>query len=236
MARYFRLVTPVLRWEVEAEGDPPAISLTSDHLEPRARTVSHMYSLGVAFGRFRRLTAGEFRFAEVVLAMNRPRDEGRLRVFFDCPIRYTNREVTTVRLPSNVWHMPLVRHEPALTRVLERHAQDLVSQLGDPEDPLAPIRDAIAASLAEGPRLEDIAKRVAMSPRTLQRRLRQAGTTFQGLVDEARQRVAQGYLNDKALTIGEVAYLLGYSEPSAFVRAFKRWTGRTPRQFRAQAS
>jgi AraC-like DNA-binding protein len=68
---------------------------------------------------------------------------------------------------------------------------------------------------------------------TLQRRLPQAGTSFEGLCDDARREAAQTYLADATLSIAEVTYLLGYSEPTAFHRAFKRWHGTTPQAFRA---
>jgi len=234
VARYFRLITSVIEWQIDASAELPLVALSDQHVDPRDHLVSHLYSLGVTFGRFRRLSEGPFRFGEVVLAIPRPPDTSRLNAFFDCPIRYTRGRTTEVRLSRATWHLPLSRREPALSRVLERHAQTLVAQLGRADDPLRPIRDAIGTSLAAGPRLEEVAKRVAMSSRTLQRRLHGAGTTFQELVDEARRRLAQGYLEDQGLTVGEVAYMLGYSEPSAFVRAFKRWTGRTPRQFRTR--
>lgn len=236
VARYFRLITSTIEWEVDAEGELPGVAMRDHHLEPRDHLVSHLYALGVTFGRFRRLTQGPFHFAEVVLAIPPPPDASRLRAFFACPIRYTRDATSEVRLTRPTWHQPLMRSEPTLERVLERHAKALVDQLGQADDPLRPVRDAIGSSLSEGPRLEDVAKRVAMSPRTLQRRLSEAGTTFQSLVDEARRCLAQGYLEDERLTVGEVAYMLGYSEPSAFVRAFKRWTGRTPRQFRTASS
>jgi AraC-like DNA-binding protein len=80
------------------------------------------------------------------------------------------------------------------------------------------------------------ARRVGMTPRTLQRRLARAKTSFEALCDDARKQAAQTYLVDTALTISEVTYLLGYSEPTAFHRAFKRWFGKTPQAFRTQHS
>jgi len=72
-----------------------------------------------------------------------------------------------------------------------------------------------------------------MGERTLRRRLRQEGVTFRGVLDATRAELAQSCLRDHRVTIAEVAFLLGFSEPSAFLRAFKRWTGRTPAAFRA---
>jgi AraC-like DNA-binding protein len=80
------------------------------------------------------------------------------------------------------------------------------------------------------------ARRLAPTPRTLQRRLARAGISFEALCDETRKQAAQSYLADATLTIAEVSYLLGYSEPTAFHRAFKRWYRTTPQAFRARMS
>lgn len=71
-----------------------------------------------------------------------------------------------------------------------------------------------------------------MSERTLQRRLKDEGVRFEQILEETRRELALLYLDEKRLAIYEVAFLLGYSEPSAFFRAFRRWTGRTPREHR----
>lgn len=75
-----------------------------------------------------------------------------------------------------------------------------------------------------------------MSPRTLQRRLSQEGTSFDSLREEIRKTTAETFLEDRTLSVGEVAFLLGFSEPGAFHRAFKRWHNITPDTFRKQRS
>ena len=80
--------------------------------------------------------------------------------------------------------------------------------------------------------LADIASNFAISPRTLQRRLRQEGTSFQQLTDEVRKTQALAYLREGSYLTKEISYLLGYNELSAFTRTFKRWTGQTPAAYR----
>jgi AraC-like DNA-binding protein len=80
------------------------------------------------------------------------------------------------------------------------------------------------------------ARRLAMSPRTLQRRLAEEGTSFDTLREETRKQTAEIFLADRTLSISEVAFLLGFSEPGAFHRAFKRWHNITPDAFRKQQS
>jgi AraC-like DNA-binding protein len=77
---------------------------------------------------------------------------------------------------------------------------------------------------------------MALSPRTLQRRLAIEGTSFAEVPDDTRRHIAEAYIKDRALALTDVSYLLGFSEPSAFTRAFQRWFGLAPRQFRNQFS
>lgn len=232
LARYFRLITPDLVWTPEPSADPPRISLAAKH-PPMKALVFVQYTLGVTFGRFRRLTDGRLRFARVDFALPEPPSRARHEAFFDCPLAY-NCDETVIHFERAMWDLPLTRHEPGLRAVLERHAAALLANEPDRDDPLAQVRAAIRALLPSGaPTLGAIAKAVAMSGRTLQRRLRDADTSFQTLVETERREAAQVFLADPQLAIGEVALMLGYSEPSAFVRAFKRWSGMTPRDFRS---
>jgi AraC-like DNA-binding protein len=95
------------------------------------------------------------------------------------------------------------------------------------------VRRVLASSIpADNLEISDIATKLAMTPRTLQRRLADEGTSFDKLRDLTRKSAAEAYLADPTLSIGEVTYLLGYAEPTAFHRAFKRWHGTTPQRFR----
>ncbi|MGL6343843.1 MAG: helix-turn-helix transcriptional regulator [Waterburya sp.] len=84
----------------------------------------------------------------------------------------------------------------------------------------------------ELPTIEAIAHQLAISTRQLQRELKRESTSFQQLLDKTRQELALRHLKNPATLIHDIAFLLGFSEPSAFHRAFKRWTGKTPRQHR----
>lgn len=95
------------------------------------------------------------------------------------------------------------------------------------------VRATIAKLVREGRvGAEDVAKALAVSVRTLHRRLEKSGTTFGGLCDEARCSAALAHLRDPKIPIKETASLLGFSEPSTFYRAFRRWTGDTPAHYR----
>ena len=133
--------------------------------------------------------------------------------------------------------LPVVGADPALLSVLER-AAGVPPLPAPPNGPPVPdfvqaVRGALRASLREGaPQVGDVAKGLHVSLRTLQRRLTEHGTSFQDEVDTVRRELAFQYLKDPHLGVSEVAFLLGYAELSTFDRAFKRWTGMTPRVWR----
>ena len=86
------------------------------------------------------------------------------------------------------------------------------------------------------PNALDIARQLGMGRRTLQRRLSDEGTSFQGVVADTRQQMAQYFLTTTDLSGEDISYLLGYDKPGSFYRAFQRWTGTTPMKLREQAA
>jgi AraC-like DNA-binding protein len=133
---------------------------------------------------------------------------------------------------------PLPDADPSLARIVTAHAEQLLSAL-QPERPS--ISDQVRRKLLEGlahgaVSLRDLARSLNMSERSLQRRLEAEGAKFGDLVDEVRRELALRYVGDRRLALGEVAYLLGFSEPSPFHRAFRRWTGTTPAEARRAMS
>ena len=93
------------------------------------------------------------------------------------------------------------------------------------------VKRILVSMLAKGePLREDVAKRLMMSERTLQRRLAEEGTNFTKLVDDTRREIAQRYLRNGQLSLKKLSFQLGFSDPSAFCRACKRWFGRSPTQ------
>jgi AraC-like DNA-binding protein len=96
------------------------------------------------------------------------------------------------------------------------------------------IRDEVRRAVETGkPELGAVARALGMSTRTVQRRLRVEGTSFHGVVANVREELARNYLTNHTLTLVQVSVLLGFSEASAFTRAFKRWTGSPPSRWRA---
>ena len=142
---------------------------------------------------------------------------------FDAP-------VSCLVLSADVLDRPVPAADPGLSRIVTAHAEQLLAAHDPAPAAMAvQVRRQLAEGMAEGPMtLAQVARRLHLSERSLQRRLDAEGTRFAQLLDDVRRDMALRYIADERLTLGEVAYLLGFAEPSPFHRAFKRWTGMTP--------
>ncbi|MBX3230632.1 MAG: AraC family transcriptional regulator [Labilithrix sp.] len=180
----------------------------------------------------RRLIGDPLRPAFVALPLSRPAEPSRQEKFFQCPVAWSA-SALEVAFDAALLDAPLPRSDAQLFGYLARRAADLHAALPPEASWAARARREIGLLLAEGePRLPDVAKRLGVSERTLHRRLEGESTNFASLVDEARRERALLLIADPALSASELAFLLGYSEPAAFFRAFKRWTGETPKSYR----
>jgi AraC-like DNA-binding protein len=135
--------------------------------------------------------------------------------------------------PRRLLSTPLGQADAEVRRLFDGYAERLLVELRQGHSVLDRARESLAAQLAaEGPDLERLAAALALSPRTLQRRLREAGLSFSQLVDETRQQLVLHYLRDPALELADIAFLVGFSEPGSLARAFRRWTGQSLGEYR----
>ncbi len=193
------------------------------------------YVLAAVFLRTRIATNQRFPLTRVDFCHPRPEDISEHERIFECPVRFDAHRCQLV-IAREVWDSPRAG-DPTLFSILDTHARMLMEQLPSPRDIVERVRAAIEAEFRGGsPRLETIARRLAMSPRTLQRRLREQRLVFNDVLDAMRFQVAKAYLADGDVAGTEIAYLLGFSEQSSFNRAFKRWSGQTPTEYRRRAA
>ena len=152
---------------------------------------------------------------------------------FRCPVQFAaHRNILLFR--TDDLDRPFVTHNQDLLEVLAPQLEsDLSQQLAD-KSLKEQVKGTLKKFLAgQRPRLEDVALELRVSTRTLQRRLLAERVTFQNLVEEARRELAQHYLLESSLELNETAYLLGYEDPNSFFRAFHRWEGITPGEWRS---
>jgi AraC-like DNA-binding protein len=130
--------------------------------------------------------------------------------------------------------LPLIHADPFLNDLLLKYCEAaLGARRGDTRQLRTRVENAISSLLPHGRVLvEDIARSLGMSERTLGRKLSDEGLNFTEILQQLRRHLAVRYLDDRKLHISKIAWLLGFREVSAFTHAFKRWTGKTPRQMR----
>lgn len=173
---------------------------------------------------------------QVSFTFPRPRGPGvaaAYRDFFGCPVRFGDSH-TRVRIPLAHLSTPMSRSDDALRALLEGQAQALLRALPDSDAFDQALQSLILKRLPQGgAHIAAAARDLHVSVRTLQRRLGVRGLTWQGMLDRTREELAAQYLADESLALSDIALLLGFSEQSAFNRAFRRWTGKSPGQLRA---
>ncbi len=153
------------------------------------------------------------------------------RAFFGCPVRF-GAEIDALRFGEGALATPTRLGDEGLSAFLLTHLDEVRERQAD-RSVAARVQGAVVDALPDGlPRASQVARRLGMSARTLQRRLGQDGQSFQALADGARRDAAESLLVGGDHSLAEVAFLTGFSDQSAFQRAFKRWTGRTPAAFR----
>ncbi len=166
-----------------------------------------------------------------------PADTRPYTAFFGCPVRF-GQPLTRLVIPLRSLLMPLRQPDATLRQLMEAQVDAALAQLPDTGDLSEATRRVVAHLAPSGlPTLEQVASELRLSNRIFYRRLAEQGMNFRELRETTLRQVAELHLRDPRLTLAEVGALLGYSEQSAFTRAFKRWTGCSPlswRQHRVQ--
>jgi AraC-like DNA-binding protein len=152
---------------------------------------------------------------------------------FGCPVKFEARHNRLIFRSEDV-HQPFITHNPDLLDLVAPQLEAELSRQTQDRSLQEQVKGILKKYLTgQRPRLEDVARELRLSVRTLQRRLLGDGLTFQGLVEEARREMARHYLLQSSLELNETAYLLGYEDPNSFIRAFHQWEGSSPGEWRA---
>jgi len=174
------------------------------------------------------------RIAPLRVELSRPEvNRELLENHFGCPVKFGVRHNRLVFRSEDIEQTFLTHNPELLELVAPQLEAELKQQLADKS-----LREQVKATLkkfltGQRPKLEDIARELRLSARTLQRRLLSERLTFQSLVEEARREMAQHYLRQSSLELNETAYLLGYEDPNSFIRAFHQWEGTSPGEWRS---
>ncbi len=177
------------------------------------------------------LAPSDFKLLKVEFPHPEPSDLSGFKRMFKCPLAF-NCDKAVLHLSIDLVDTPLVTANPELAQSNDQICEEYLARL-DRDDVVTQVRYHLLENLHHGePQMEQIAQALHLSVRSLQRKLTEKGTSFKGLLDTIRHELAVQYLKQPHLSVSEISYRLGFSHISNFSRAFKRWTGTGPTEFR----
>lgn len=230
IGRYLRLVNDAIEFSRYTEGENTFLQL--DSLVPLQRASIDFQSAAfhISAQHFWNGEPAEF---EVWFAHEKPADTRQYeQTFAPGRVRF-GAAWNGFRVPTRYADLPIDGADPKLHALIRKHADAMLAELPSAPNLTQRVRDALAQNLAGGPpSLGQIARKLGMSERTLARHLEEEGSAFKVLLDDLRTRLALRYVRRSELPFAEIAFLLGFSQVAAFHRAFRRWTGQTPLEYR----
>lgn len=236
--RFHTLVHDGGRNQLLQEGDQLAMVYRSNlhGLEDLGRLQNELCITGwVAFARWV-VGLPNYSATEICFTHPAPVDQAIYQEWFDCPVHF-NQARNAAIFPASLLAIENPQANPTVLRILDDLAERtlLILQPANEPDWLLQARHQISTSLHDGlPTQEQVARLLGMSSAEFRYALKKRNLLFTQLLEDTRLTLAQGYLRDPELRYTDISFMLGFSEQSAFNRAFKRWTGMTPRQYRMQ--
>jgi len=232
LARFSRILSEGAKVNLQEETEEGTLSLQIRFSNPELAPFLRMDGTQAMLLSMTRALAGrDFTPTRIRLAHPPPRVRGAYRALFQCPVEFHAKYCEFV-IPLAVADAAVA---PSPTQLEQLHDRLVLEYLAGMDERNIEERTkmAILEQLPSG-RVTDatIAQSLYMTPRTLQRRLKEEGTTFKQLLTEVRSELAEQYLRQGRYSLSEISFLLGFSELSAFSRAFKRWKGIAPSAFR----
>jgi len=233
LSRYARILSEAVQYELKRAGDT-GVLIVSAH--PSLVALRHPVEAGLVLisAIAREITQSGLLPLGIDLPSQMPKSANEYRSAFACPLHF-NQPNAAITFSREQLRLPLKLADPTLGAYLDDLAAIQLDEIADQDSSLiGRVRQTVWKMLPDGrPDLWQTAAAMGISARTLQRRLREQGTSFSSVLDSLRRELSDEPLADRKLAVSEVAFLLGYSEPSAFQRAFRRWRGVSPARFRA---
>jgi len=231
-SRYLRVVLPDLRLSVTDQGTQARIEISEtrpvgDGPDDPRRVFAFEWLLRLVHGVSCWLVARPLSLAEVRFPFARPAHADDYALIYTERSSFGARALVAI-LEGRVLELPVRREQADLAAFLEGGPGKISVLYRRDRDTTRAVREFVASALASSPSLEDAARALGLSARTLHRRLREEGASFRQIKDAVRRDVALLRLRQADTPIAELAAELGYSEPSAFFRAFHGWTGEAP--------
>ena len=232
--RYFRLMTDKERLTLEESDEEFRLIFENPVTDYPTANEDIDASFAVLINLCRMCHGESFNPLRITMRRPQPPDPVPFAEQFRSPIQYSGNQdsVSFDRVDAQT---PLPTANSEVARANEKIVQDYLARF-DRSSVAMQVRARLTEQLSSGHATQDsVAGALHMSLRSLQRRLKNEGTSYKGLVDETRRELAAHYMAESHLSINEITYLLGFSEPSNFSRAFRRWTGKSPSAYRSES-
>jgi AraC-like DNA-binding protein len=234
LVRYVLVLSDTLEYELVDRDGRRLLVLAGRPHHRRGAAIANECALAAVVSVLRQIVGTALAPDEVMFSHGGHSDGGAHREFFGCTVSF-QAPLDAIDLGGDVLSCPTLLGDEGLSTYLLAQLDDLTAQVSQ-RSLVASVRGAIADQLPEGqPSKSQVARRLGMSERTLHRRLAEVGESFQDLATRTRHEAAESLLRSGDQSLAEVAFLTGFSDQTAFTRAFKRWSGTTPAAFRGDA-
>ena len=234
--RYWHVMAEGELIELEIDGDELIISYLVTDLEVMECRQNDDMTLASIVSAITKLTGKTPAVHRVEFVHSEPADTTLYRTVFGSPVIFGEARNAIV-VSKDVLDFPVRAPDLQLLHILEQYCRQILEDRERINDLLNQVEQVIVKRLSDGnPKAAAVAQDLAMSDRTLSRRLHESGTSYREILDQVRSRLSIRYLQDSRFRVSEIAFMLGYSELSAFNRAFRRWSGLSPTGYRHEIS
>ncbi|MEN8320022.1 AraC family transcriptional regulator [Acinetobacter junii] len=231
--KYLRLTCTYCRLEIVEEGDKTFFLATHDELPADIRRFLVERDCITVLSLQREILPMQLPIISLDIAFPPAVYADKLNELTGYVIKF-DQPRTCIVIESQLLDLPLPQADPYILARYEAECQQLLARRDTMSSYARQIRDHLLMQSVHFPVIKDMAQQMGVNTKTLQRRLANEGTSYKAIVDNVREDLATDLLNTKNLSMDEIAELLGYSEVSSFARAFKRWKGVYPFQFKRQ--
>lgn len=233
---YQKLVTDLIKTTFSIKKDLAVLEhfILDRESQTKRELIEWMLSSIVTYTRL--MTGREIPCKEVRVTHQAPKRISEHKRIFQAPILF-GQEVNALVFEKRDMDAPLIQSNPHLLAQFEKHAKSILSAMTARSHYTSRVIQVIEQkSQGTIPKIESVARELGMTVRNLQLKLKEENTSYRMLLDDIRITIAKNHLSDKEISITEIAYLIGFSEPCVFHRAFKKWTGLTPNKYRKHQS
>jgi AraC-like DNA-binding protein len=233
--RFGRVVTSVANFRVECSGGSVLMEVVPGPAPRPGLTLCVELALAAAVALSREVGGEDVVPVAVCLRAETPMDDAGYRAHFRCPVHHgASRDAFEIDARQAARANRL--SDAGMSRFFDAHLDEALGSIGDDRLLERRILDLVGPALSEGvPALDDVAARLGLSGRSLQRRLSRSGLVYRDLVSAARRDLSERLLRRTGYSLAEIAFLTGFADQSTFTRAFRRWYGITPAQYRRGA-